>query len=276
MNPSQFQTFGTPHLVVMGLTMAFAVVLSMLARRNPDGRMAAAIGYLLAAMLLINEVSAGGQRLLQFGLDYFIRNHLPLHICGVANLVTAATLFFRNRRTYEIAYFWGLVGSANAVITPGAMDAGFPSWRFFQYFIVHSGIVVGVLYATWGLGMRPTLAGLFRAFIALNVFAVAVGTVNLLLGSNYMYLSKPPWGTVSPFFFAPWPWYIPILDAVALVMFFAVYLPVYLARRYQARKMRATAPSTPCDPSAPCDPSVPHDTSAPRDTSAPNDPGKSA
>lgn len=251
MNPSQFQTFGTPHLVVMGLTLIFAVALSMLARRNHDGRTAAAIGYLLAAMLLVNEVSAGGQRLLQFGLDYFIRNHLPLHICGVANLVTAATLLFRSRRTYEIAYFWGLVGSANAVITPGAMDAGFPSWRFFQYFIVHSGIVVGVLYATWGLGMRPTLGGLFRAFIALNVFAVAVGIVNLLLGSNYMYLSAPPWGTVSPFFFAPWPWYIPILDAVALAMFFAVYLPVYLVRRRQARKMRASAPSAPRGPGKP-------------------------
>ena len=251
MNPSQFQTFGTPHLVVMGLTLIFAVALSMLAQRNRDGRLAAAIGYLLAAMLLANEVAGGGSRLLQYGLDYFIRNHLPLHLCGVANLVTAATLLFRNRRTYEIAFFWGLVGSANAVITPGAIETGFPSWRFFQYFIVHSGIVVGVLYATWGLGMRPTLGGLFRAFIALNVFAVTVGIINLLLGSNYMYLSAPPWGTVSPFFFAPWPWYIPILDAVALVMFFAVYLPVYLVRRRQVRKMLSSVPSTPRDPGKP-------------------------
>ena len=99
--------------------------------------------------------------------------------------------------------------------------------------------------------MRPTLGGLFRAFIALNVFAVAVGIVNLLLGSNYMYLSAPPWGTVSPFFFAPWPWYIPILDAVALAMFFAVYLPVYLVRRRQARKIRASAPSAPRGPGKP-------------------------
>ena len=196
-------------------------------------------------MLLVNEFSAWGYRLVQFGPEYMVRNHLPLHICGVASLITAATLIFRNKYTYEIAYFWGLVGSANAVITPGAMDAGFPSWRFFQYFIVHSGIVVAVLYATWGLGMRPTLRGLFRAFVALNVFAVVVGIVNLLLGSNYMYLSRPPWGTVSPFFFAPWPWYIPILDVVALAMFFAVYLPVHLSRRREPRQMR------PADRSAP-------------------------
>ena len=241
MTPTGFQTFGTPHLIVLGLTLVLPILLSGLARRAGDGRTAATIGYLFAAMLLINEFTAWGYRLLQFGPDYIVRNHLPLHLCGVANLVTAATLLFRNRYTYEIAYFWGLVGSANAVITPGAIETGFPSWRFFQYFIAHSGIVVGVLYATWGLGMRPTLGGLFRAFVALNVFAVFVGIVNLLLGSNYMYLSRPPWGTVSPFFFAPWPWYIPILDAVALVFFFLVYLPVYLERRRKTRQERQPA-----------------------------------
>lgn len=234
MAPTGFQTFGTPHLVVMGLTLALPIVLSGIARVTGDGRTAKSIAYLLAAMLLVNDITAGGYRLLQSGPDYFIRHYLPLHVCGVANLVTAATLIFRSRRTYEIAYFWGLVGSANAVITPGAIETGFPSWRFFQYFVIHSGIVVGVLYATWGLGMRPTLGGLFRAFVALNVFAVVVGIINLLLGSNYMYLSRPPWGTVSPFFFAPWPWYILILDALALAMFFAVYLPVRLANRGKA------------------------------------------
>ncbi len=243
MNPSGFQTFGTPHLVVMGLTLVLPFVLSGIARKTGDRRTAKAIAYLLAAMLLVNDITAGGYRLLQSGPDYFIRNYLPLHVCGVANLVTAATLIFRSRRTYEIAYFWGLVGSANAVITPGAIETGFPSWRFFQYFIIHSGIVVGVLYATWGLGMRPTPGGLFRAFVALNVFAVVVGIINLFLESNYMYLSRPPWGTVSPFFFAPWPWYIFILDVLALAMFFAVYLPVHLSRGRAPRQVRPSSRS---------------------------------
>lgn len=248
MTHTGFQTFGPPHLIVMGLTLVLPILLSKLARSASDERTAVRIGYLLASMLLVNEFSAWTYRLVQFGPEYMVRNHLPLHICGVASLVTAATLIFRNKYTDEIAYFWGLVGSANAVITPGAMDTGFPSWRFFQYFIVHSGIVVAVLYATWGLGMRPTLRGLFRAFVALNVFAVVVGIVNLLQGSNYMYLSRPPWGTVSPFFFAPWPWYIPILDVVALVMFFAVYLPVHLSRRRTSRQMRPSVRSGPGNP----------------------------
>ena len=192
----------------------------------------AAIGYLLAAMLLVNEVTAGGGRLLQYGLDYFIRNHLPLHICGVANLVTAATLLFRNQRTYEIAYFWGLRRFRQRRDHPGRHRDRLSIVALLPVFSSPIPVSWWVRCTPpWGLGMRPTPGGLIRAFITLNVFAVAVGIINLLLGSNYMYLSRPPWGTVSPFFFAPWPWYIPILDAVALAMFFVVYLPVHLARR---------------------------------------------
>ena len=128
---------------------------------------------------------------------------MPLPVCGVAVLLTSATLLFRSPKTYEIVYFWGLVRSANAVITPGGLAVDFPEYRFFQYFIAHSGIAVGVLFATWGLGMRPTLRGMFRAFGYLCGFAAFVGTVNYLLGSNFIWLSGPPPGTVSPFFAAP-------------------------------------------------------------------------
>jgi uncharacterized membrane protein YwaF len=51
--------------------------------------------------------------------------------------------------------------------------------------------------------MRPTLGGLFRAFVCLNVFATIVTVRNLCLGSKYLHLSQPPAGTVTPFFFAP-------------------------------------------------------------------------
>ena len=51
---------------------------------------------------------------------------------------------------------------------------------------------------------------------------MVLGVLNFLLGSNYMFLCRPPTGTESPFFFAGWPWYIPIIDLVALGMFFVV------------------------------------------------------
>ena len=227
-----FQTFSMSHLIAMGLTLAVPILLAAIARR----RAAAMIGYFLAGVLLTNEVTSLCYRFADFDLPDFIRNDLPLHFCGIAVFATAGTLIFRNQRAYEIAYFWGLVGSTNAAITPSLGEGeGFPSYRFFQYFIAHSGIIVGVLYATWGLRMRPHLGGLFRAFVCANVFAVVVGIFNVAMESNYMFLCEPPI-TASPFFFAPWPWYIPILDLVAFGMFFAVFSPFLVSTWWSARR----------------------------------------
>ena len=232
-----FQTFSTAHLIAMGLTLGVPILIAAIARR----RAAAAIGYLLAGVLLTNEVTNWCYRFAEFGLSEFSRNHLPLHACGIAVLAAAATLLFRNQRAFEIAYFWGLVGSSNAVITPSLDEGeGFPSYRFFQYFVAHSGIVVGVLFATWGLRMRPSLGGLLRAYVCVNLFALGVGIFNFFVGSNYMYLREPP-QTASPFFFAPWPWYIPILDLVALGMFFAVLSPFFVSTWWSSRRSAGPA-----------------------------------
>ncbi len=231
-----FQAFSAQHIAAILLTLILPIGLAWIVRRSSRPRLGITIARFLAAALLLNEAASWGVRLAEAGLAGFARYHLPLHVCGIALFATVATLLWKSRRAYEIAYFWGLVGASNAVITPGGLYAGFPEYRFFQYFIAHSGIVVGCLFATWGLGLRPTLAGLIRAFAALNLFAAAVALINLVLGSNYMYLSAPPDGTLSPFFIGPWPWYIVFLEFVALAMFLAVYAPFALAERESARQ----------------------------------------
>lgn len=234
----EFQIFGTPHLVAMALTLAVPILLAEAVRRAASESVADAGAWFLAGTLLVNESIHWSYRLNNVGWSRCVQDHLPLHVCGITIVLTAAVLIFRGQRMYEIAYFWGLAGSTNAVITPGDLEAGFPDYRFFQYFIAHSGIVAGVLYATLALKMRPTLGGLFQAFVALNVLAVVLGVLNFLLGSNYMFLCRPPDGTESPFFFAGWPWYIPIIDLIALAMFFVVLSP-FLVARWRASRTSA-------------------------------------
>lgn len=219
-------------MVTMALTLAVPFLLAGIARRASTQAVGVTIGKVLAIVLLVNEATHWVYRIDQSGFIGFVQNHLPLHACGISVLVTATTLLTRNQRAYEIAYFWGLAAASNAVITPSAHELAFPGYRYFQYFIAHSGIVAGVLFATRGLGMRPTLGGLFRAFAWLNAYAALIAVVNLLLGSNYMYLSQPPTGTATPFFFAPWPWYIAAIEVIALGMFFAVLSPYLLTGRH--------------------------------------------
>ena len=133
-----------------------------------DGHGSICIGF--AAVLLLNAAVHWVYRVATVGLETFVTTHMPLHICGITALVLAYALAFRSRRAFEVAYFWGLAGTANAVLTP-QLDVGFPGYLFFQFFIAHGGIVAGVLFATWGVRMRPTFAGLMRAYGLLAVLA---------------------------------------------------------------------------------------------------------
>ena len=229
MSVSQFEFLGLPHLAAMGVTLALPILLTLAVKRLNSAKATQAICGAFAGVLLLNEILPWSHRLAMVGVHEFARWYLPLHVCGITVFAVAAALIFRCQTAYEIAYFWGLVGATNAVVTP-QLWTGYPAYRFFQYFIAHGGIVAGALFATWGLGMRPTAKSVLRVFALLNLLAIVAFGVNWALGSNYMFLSRPP-VTQSPFFFAPWPWYIPILDGVALVLFYVLLIPFKIGRR---------------------------------------------
>ena len=229
MTPPPFQLFGTPHIVAMAAMVAVPAALSATVRRLDSERVTRTVCVALAALILVNQVVYWVYRFVTLGAATFVREHLPLHVCGMAVLLSVATLLFRRRFTYELVYFWGLAGASNAMVTP-ELTEGFPDYHFFQYFISHTGIVATAILATWGLGMRPTFRSLVRAFVAMNIMAAVLAPVNHALDANYMYLCEAP-DTASPFLFLPWPWYIPWLEGLALAFFGALYLPVHLGKR---------------------------------------------
>ena len=231
-----FVQWGTAHLVVIGLVIATPIVLSVLAQRC-SASVTRVICLAFAIMLVGNMAVHWIYRLATVGVDEFITRHLPLHICGITVCVLAATLVLRSQRAYEVAFFWGLAGTANALLTP-QLDVGFPGYLFFHFFIGHGGIVAGVLFATWGLRMRPTFASLLRAYGWLAALFAVLLVVNPLLGSNYMFLREPP-ESASPFFFAPWPYYIPVLAAVGFVFFCVLLAPFKVADWVRARRRQS-------------------------------------
>ena len=231
MPPPPFQLFGTPHIVAMVAMLAVPVALSAAVRRADSERVTRVVCVVFAAVMLVNQVVYWGFRFVTEGAGTFVREYLPLHVCGMTVLLSAATLIWRRRWTYELLYFWGLAGASNAMVTP-ELTEGFPDYVFFQYFISHGGIVAAALFMTWGLGMRPTFKSLVRAFVAMNAMAAVMACVNLLLDSNYMYLCEAP-VTASPLLFLPWPWYVGWLDVLALVFFIVLYLPVHLERMWR-------------------------------------------
>ena len=233
---NSFETFATPHVAAMVLTAAAAGALPLWARKVDSAKLTRRICLAIALGLLGNEFIFYGHALATQPLKEFARASLPIHICGAAVFLTAWTLWKRSQYVYEIAYFWGLAGTLQAVLTPNLTE-GFPTYRFFQFFLAHGGIVVGVVFATWGLKMRPARGAVLRVFVITNLYTALVAGANWALGANYMFLCAPPLGE-SPFFFLPWPWYILFLEFVALGLALLLCLPFALGDRLRHGEQR--------------------------------------
>lgn len=237
---NSFVMFGTAHLVVLALTVIVPVGLAAACGRGRRKRTTRTICWALAAMLLINEIIVYVYSLISYGPDHFLSEKLPLHLCGAGLYLTAYVLIRPKQLLYEFAFFLGLAGTLQAIITPN-----FPEdptlFHFMQFFITHCGIVAAVLFATWGMRMRPRLRGVMYTWLAGNVLVAVAGIADWLGGWNYMFLCAKPEGPAgdSPFFFVPWPWYILALEPVALLMFYALYAPFPLCDKLRAWRCRS-------------------------------------
>ncbi len=174
---------------------------------------------------------------------------LPLHICEMGVYVTAAALMLAvDRRNaldagrqpsltragqalYEIAYYWGLGGTLQAIVTPDVTEA-YPSPVYFRYFITHGGIIVGAIVMTLGLGLRPRRGSWKWIWLLTLGVAVAVFAMNILLGANYMYLCGPPTNASLIDYLGPYPWYLLPLALVATASILLWYTPWWIIDRW--------------------------------------------
>ncbi len=235
---SEFVQFGPAHLTVIVLLVVVSVTLSVMVRNSRSEKTKRSICWALAAILLGGEWLKYAYTITHDGFDFFIQYALPLHVCGIAVYLAAYMLITKKLIVFELVYFWALGGTTQAILTP-AVTAGFPSYHFIQFFIEHSAVIVTVFVAVFGLKMRPRLKGLWFTYALSWLLVFVVGGINTLLDTNYMYLCNPPAG-ISPFYFLQWPWYILFQSALALVLFFLLWLPFALRPKSATLKFRPT------------------------------------
>jgi hypothetical integral membrane protein (TIGR02206 family) len=217
-----FRLFGPAHLAALALFVVLA--LSFLPLRRPAfPRGRSLLRYTMAGVLILNELLWHVWALLNG--EWTVVKMLPLHLCSLSVYLSVVVLLSRNYRVYEFLYFLGLAGSVPALLTPNLDNYGFPHVLFFQYFIGHLLIALVPLYMTLAEGFRPRWKSVGRFLVILNVYAVFVGGVDFLLGSNYLFLAHKPAGSTLMELLGPWPWYIASLDVLAVAAVLLLYAP---------------------------------------------------
>ena len=200
--------FSPEHIAVLAL-MAIAIAVAVKAPRFIPPRVLAVV---IGAAFLFEY----GANALDGTWDWGF--NLPLHLSDVVAMFTPIALWTRRPLLVEILYFWALTASLQAVLTPD-LNQSFPSVFYFTYFVTHCGAVVAACLLVFGLHHELRPGAIWRAFYATLAMAAVAGTANILTGGNYMYLRAKPAQSSLLDYMGPWPVYIAVAAALALLLF---------------------------------------------------------
>jgi len=223
----EFEAFSAAHGI--GIAMAAAIAVAIVLFRKPlrSHRANRNVKYALVAVLVSSEISLQAW----YGItENWGIYSLPLQLCSVMVWLSAIVLLTGNRKLYDVTFFLGILGALQALLTPN-LDAGYPEFRYFHFFIAHGAIIGASLFLTVIEGYRPTTKSVFRALGWLHVIAIPAAIANAATGSNFMFLARKPNTASLLDLLAPWPWYLLQLEGVALALCFLMLGVVRLADR---------------------------------------------
>jgi len=223
MDAPTFHAFGLSHLVVIGLTIVLPIALSLVVHRTKSRHLERLICWSISALLLVNYIAylIVARR---FGVTEWYKS-LPLQLCDWAMIVIIVALWTGSRRWLEIAYFWGIGGTLQAILTPN-LRFGFPDLRFISFFVAHSGIIVGIVFLMLVYGFRPGPGGLLRTILWTELYFVIAFTFDLLTGENYGFLLHKPEAASLLSILSDWrPLYLVEFHLLAWVFFALLYAP---------------------------------------------------
>lgn len=228
---SEFSAYGPSHLIVLAVFATGAVLLVATGRQQSEAQ-----ARILSRVLAVLLVAAFLVALVYKLVDPSIDTSVPLQLCDLAELAAAYALWSQRHWAFVLTYYWGLVLSSQALITPdigtakeGAPD--FPHHLFVTFFTLHVLVVLAAIYLTWGRGMRPRWRDYRFAVIATLGWVAFTFAFNVVAGTNYGYLNrKPPTASVLDVL-GPWPVYLLAEIVIVLIVWALMTWPWERARQ---------------------------------------------
>lgn len=146
------------------------------------------------------------------------REAIPLHLCSLSAL--AALILSVGPRAPLLDFLWylGMPGALLALLFPAPAVSRWQTLLNLSYFSTHALIL---LLPAWAIcmGERPRAGRTLPMMAALQIIALAAGTANHLLGTDFLFLAAPPAGTPLEAVFARgYGIYLLFLEAMMLAL----------------------------------------------------------
>ena len=214
MRASEFEPYGPSYWGALAVFVIAAALLVWTGRRQSVAQ-ASRLCRILGAVTVVIYAAILIYNLIPPGIAYSV----PLQLTDLATVVAAYALWTQRYWAYALTYYWGLVLSVQALISPVLRGPDFPHYQFLAFYAIHLLVVWAAIYLTWGRGMRPDWRGYRLAVLVTAVWVAITVTFNAIADTNYGFLNAKP-GTASLLdLFGPWPVYV----FVAATLVFGVW-----------------------------------------------------
>ena len=143
---------------------------------------------------------------------------LPLEMCYISALLIP--IYAKNQNIRALKnwfYFAGFSGSLFAFINTNLSEMKH-IYVSIHYFFAH-GLVIFVMLSIVLDGYRPKWSDYFNAIQWTTILVASIITINLILGSNYMFTFDKPEGVNFTLLMPDWPYYFLIMLLIGLVAY---------------------------------------------------------
>jgi hypothetical integral membrane protein (TIGR02206 family) len=221
------------QLSFIAFTFLAPPLLWLLSRGVRSPRLARGISRALAALLIVAYVGALCIRASTSGLS--LADSLPMQLCDWASVITVLALLLRSALAFELAYFWGLAGTLQALFTP-AIEVQL-NLAVICFFFIHSTIPASVLWLMFEYGEKPRRGAFLRIFLWSEIYLATTLTVNALTGGNYGFLDHRPATHSLLDSFSDTHWlYVAEMNLTGLLAFALLALPWWLYKKATSDK----------------------------------------
>lgn len=199
----EFTAYGPSHWAVIAVFAAGAALLVWLGRRQNEhqaqrfGRtMGLVTGAIYIAVLIYSLI------------PFAVYRSVPLNLTDLATVIAAYAWWSRRHWAFAVTYYWGLVLSAQALISPALQGPDFPHIQYLGFWSIHLLVPWAAIYLTWGRGLRPQWHSYRVALLVTAAWMAVTATFNAIAGTNYGFLNSKPATASLLDLMGPWPVYL--------------------------------------------------------------------
>jgi len=149
--------------------------------------------FLKSSSLIIIGMTFAYHIILGSSGAWTLKEDLPLHLCSVSAIICSVIFFVKKKQfLFEFLFYCGIIGGLVSILTPQITLYNDNYFFYIMFYFKHASIIIIPLVIMYRMKMKLGKYSWLKTFGGINILLAIVMPVNSLLGSNYLYVAKPP------------------------------------------------------------------------------------